>query len=216
MLMEKERLQLVDYGKRLITQKLTTGTGGNLSIYDPEKALMAITPSGIDFFDTKPEDIVIMTTDGHIVEGIRKPSSELDMHRIFYMHRKDITALVHTHSMYATTIACMGWDIEPVHYVIGCAGGTVRCAPYKTFGSWELAESAYEGMKGRNAVLLGNHGLIAGGGSLDDAFSNARATEFVAEVYYRTKSLGQPQLISDGDMAEVLRKFKTYGQQDED
>ena len=215
MLMEKERAQLVEYGKMLITQHLTTGTGGNLSIYDPQTGLMAITPSGIGFFETKPEDIVIMNLEGEVVEGIRKPSSEVDMHRIFYKHRTDVTALVHTHSTFATTIACMGWDIEPIHYVIGVAGGNVRCTPYTTFGTWELAESALEGMKDRSAVLLGNHGLIAGGGSIDDAFGNARSIEFISEIYCRTQALGGGKILSDSDLDVVLKKFKTYGQQDD-
>ena len=212
MLMMEEREQLVHYGKELISQNLTTGTGGNLSIFDRKTGLMAITPSGIDFFATRTEDIVIMTLDGKVVEGSRKPSSEVDLHRIFYQNRADISALVHSHSLYCTTISCMGWEIPPVHYVIGVAGKSVRCTPYRTFGSWELAEAALEGMKDRYAVLLGNHGMIAGAGSLEDAFGNVRSVEFVAQLYYRTRCLGEPRLISDRQMDEVLEKFQTYGQ----
>lgn len=212
MLMTEERLQLVDYGKRLITEHLTTGTGGNLSIYDRAQGLMAITPSGIDFFATTAEDIVIMTLDGKVVEGSRKPSSEVDLHRVFYQHRTDIDALVHTHSMYATAISCMGWELEPVHYVIGVAGKNVRCTPYCTFGTPELAQAALEAMEERYAVLLGNHGMLAGARTMDDAFGNARSIEFVAELYYRTKTLGTPKLISEGEMDQVLEKFQTYGQ----
>ena len=212
MKMMEAREQLVYYGKELIGQRLTTGTGGNLSGFDRETGLMAITPSGIDFFATRPEDIVIMTLDGQVVEGTRKPSSEVDLHRIFYQHRPDIGGLVHSHSIYCTTIACMGWEIPPVHYVIGVAGKSVRCTPYCTFGSWELAQAALEGMKDRYAVLLGNHGVIAGAGTLKDAFDNLRSVEFVAELYYRTRSLGEPKLISSQQMDQVLEKFQTYGQ----
>ena len=106
----------------------------------------------------------------------------------------------------------MGWEIPPVHYVIGVAGKSVRCTPYCTFGSWELAQAALEGMKDRYAVLLGNHGVIAGAGTLKDAFDNLRSVEFVAELYYRTRSLGEPKLISSQQMDQVLEKFQTYGQ----
>ena len=212
MLMMEAREQLVHYGKELITQHLTTGTGGNLSVFDRKTGLMAITPSGIDFFATRPEDIVIMTLDGQVVEGSRKPSSEVDLHRIFYQHRADIDALVHSHSLYCTTISCMGWEIPPVHYVIGVAGKSVRCTPYHTFGTPQLAQAALEGMEDRYAVLLGNHGMIAGARTLEDAFGNVRSVEFVAQLYYHTRCLGTPKLIGDREMDQVLAKFQTYGQ----
>ncbi len=215
MLMIEQRKQLVDYGKLLIDRGLTTGTGGNLSIFDPTQKLMAITPSGIAFHDTTPEDIVIMNLDGQVVEGIRKPSSEVDLHRIFYQNRSDILAVVHSHSTYCTTISCMGWTLPAVHYALGVAGGDVRCAPYRTYGSYELAQGALESMEGRYAVLLANHGMLAGGSNIAEALDNVATVEFVAELYYRTKSLSgpdQPQIIGDEQMIEVMRKFGTYGQ----
>ncbi len=215
MLMISEREQLVDYGKRLVDQGLTSGTGGNLSIYDPKTKLMAITPSGIAFHATTPEDIVIMNLDGEIVEGTRKPSSEVDLHRIVYQNRSDLLAVVHSHSMYCTTIACMGWTLPAVHYALGVAGGDVRCAPYRTYGSYELAQVTVEAMADRYAVLMGNHGMMAGGGNIAEAFDNVATVEFVAELYYRTKSLAgpdQPKIIGDEQMIEVMKKFGTYGQ----
>ena len=104
MLMENERKLIVEYGKLLVTKGLTTGTGGNISIFDKEKKYFAISPSGIDYFETEPEDVVIMDLDGKVVEGERKPSSEWMMHLIFYKKRDDVEAVVHTHSRFSSTI----------------------------------------------------------------------------------------------------------------
>ena len=162
MLLMNERKQVVEFGKKIVSSGLTKGTGGNISIYNKEENLVAISPSGLDYFDTEPEDIVIVDLNGIVVEGERKPSSELDMHLIFYRNREDIAALVHTHSPFAKTIASLGWELPAVSYLVAFAGPNVRCAPYQTFGTPELAESVLEGMKDRRAVLLENHGMIAG------------------------------------------------------
>ncbi|NLN15681.1 MAG: L-fuculose-phosphate aldolase [Tissierellia bacterium] len=210
MLMYKERKLIVEYGKKLITNGLTRGSGGNISIYDRELGLIAITPSGQDYFKTKPEDIVILDLEGNVVEGKLKPSSELDMHLILYKNREDANAIVHTHSRYATAISCMGWNLEPVHYLIGLAGYDVKCAKYATYGSKELARNALEAIGDRNAVLLANHGLIALGSDLERAFSTAEHIEFVSEIYYLTKSLGQPNLLTKSQLDEVMKKFNTF------
>lgn len=210
MLLREERELIVEYGKRLITRGLTTGSGGNISILNREKGLMAISPSGQDYFQTKPEDVVVMTLDKEIIDGKLKPSSELDMHIIFYKNRPEANAVVHTHSKFATAIACMGWDLKPVHYLIGLAGKDVKCAKYATYGSLELAENALEAIGDNKAVLLGNHGLIAFGLDVGNAFSVAEHLEFVSEIYYLTKTLGQPNILSEGDMDDVMKKFNTY------
>lgn len=212
MLMQSEREQIVEYGKKLITSKLTRGTGGNLSIFDREKGLMAISPSGIDYFEIKPEDVVVININGELVEGDKKPSSELDLHRIFYQRRNDIDAMIHTHTMYATTIACLNWELPPVHYMVALAGLNVRCAKYATFGTKELAENAFEAMKDRKAVLLANHGLLAGAKDLLNALNITEEIEYCAELYYRTKSIGEPVILPDEEMKLMLEKFKTYGQ----
>lgn len=212
MLMIKQREQLVEYGRKLITSGLTKGTGGNLSIYDREKSLIAITPSGIDYFEIIPEDIVIIDIDGKHVEGSKKPSSEFEMHRIFYKNRTDIDAIIHTHTMFATTMACLRWELPAVHYMIALAGKNVRCAEYATFGSLELAENAYEAMKDRRAVLLANHGLLAGANDLANAFNITEEIEYVSEIYYRTKCIGQPIILPDDEMEIMAVKFENYGQ----
>lgn len=212
MLMEKERKLIVEFGKKLVTSGLTRGTGGNLSIYNRQEKLMAITPSGIDYFEIKPENVAILTIEGKQIDGDKKPSSEVELHRIFYERRTDIDAMIHTHTIYATTLACLNWSLPPVHYMVAVAGKDVRCAPYATFGTRELAENAFQFMKDRKAVLLANHGLLTGGSSLQEAFNITEQIEYCAELYYRTKCIGEPVIISDEEMELMKEKFKTYGQ----
>lgn len=212
MLMEKERLELVEYGKKLITHNLTKGTGGNLSIYDRKNGMVAITPSGIDFFEIKPEDIVVVDINGNILDGDKKPSSELAMHMIFYKNREDINSVIHAHTTYTTVLGCLRWELPPTHYMIAVAGNNVRCADYATFGTKELAENAYEGMKDRKAVILANHGILAGTTDLANAFNIIEEIEYCSEVYYRAKSIGDPVILDDDEMKLMEKKFKLYGQ----
>ena len=209
-MMEYEKEQVVRYGKKLIDRRLTTGSGGNISVCNREKNLVAISPSGLDYYETTPEDIVILDMDGNLVEGKHRPSSEAGMHLAFYKNRADVSGIVHTHSKFATAIACMGWELPAVHYLIGMAGHRVKCTGYATYGSDELAKKALETIGDSNAVLLANHGLIALGEDVDRAFSTAEHLEFVSEVYYLTKTLGTPNILSDEDMDEVMKKFGTY------
>ena len=212
MIMEIEREEIVEYGKKLISSGLTKGTGGNISIYNREKQLMAISPSGIDYYKIKPEDVVILDLKGNIVDGDKTPSSEVEMHRVFYERRDDIDSIIHTHTMYATTLACLGWDLPPVHYMVAVAGINVRCSKYATFGTKELAENAFEAMKDRKAVILANHGLLAGANDLLNAFNITEEIEYCAELYYRTKGIGKPIILDEDEMNKMLEKFKTYGQ----
>nr|WP_208958998.1 L-fuculose-phosphate aldolase [Dolosigranulum pigrum] len=210
--MKEARDQLIAYGKKLVETNLTKGTGGNLSIFDREAGHMAITPSGIDFFEIQPEDIVIMTLDGDIVEGERTPSSEWVMHKIFYENREDIDAMIHAHTMYATVMATLHWDLPPSHYMVAVAGKNVRVADYATYGTPELAENAYEAMKDRRAVLLANHGIIAGAQDLLNAFNIVEEVEYCSEVHIKAKSVGEPVILDDAEMTHMLERFETYGQ----
>lgn len=216
MLLGKEREQIVEYGKKLIETNLTKGTGGNLSIFNREKQLICISPSGIDYFKTRAEDVVVLDLDGNKVDGDRDPSSEYDMHRIFYKNRDDIDAIIHTHTMYATTISCLNWDLPPVHYMLALAGKDVRCAEYATYGTKELAENVFAAMEDRKAVLLANHGLLCGAKDIANAFNITEEVEYCAELYYRTKAIGQPVIIQSEEMDLMMEKFKTYGQVKED
>lgn len=211
MLMQKEREQIVEYGKKLVASGLVKGTFGNISIYDPERNWMAISPSGMDYFQTQPEDVVVMSPDGEHIDGSRKPSSEYDMHRIFYQQKSGVRAVVHTHSVFATTLACLNWDIEPIHYLIGYAGQRVPCTQYVQFGTYSLAESALKAMGEKYACLLGNHGALACGPDIAYAFAVAEQLEFLAEIYYRAKVAGNPVCLSEEQIASTLDAFKVYG-----
>lgn len=213
MLMQKEREAIVEYGKKLITCGLTKGTGGNISIADREAGLMVISPSGLDYFETEPEDVTVLKiSDGSIVDGKRKPSSEHAMHRIFYTHREDINAVVHTHSTYATTLATMGWGLPASNYMVALAGPDVRCAPYRSFGTPELAEVALEYMQDRYCVLLANHGLLAGSRDIANAFNIAMLMEECCQTYYLATVAGRANILSPAEMDYMMERFKTYGQ----
>ncbi|MCR3957113.1 MAG: L-fuculose-phosphate aldolase [Gudongella sp.] len=212
MLLGELREKVVEYGKRMLENKLTTGTGGNISIYHRESGLMVISPSGLDYMETRANDVVVMNLEGETIDGYRKPSSEYELHRIFYLNREDISALVHTHSIYATTISCMNWDLPPVHYMVAVAGDNVRCADYATFGTRELAEKAYRAMEDRKAVILANHGMLAGAATLEQAFKIAEDIEFCCQLFYRTKSMGEPVIIGQDEMVLMRERFRTYGQ----
>lgn len=212
MLLEKERMNIVEFGKKLVKAKLTTGTGGNLSVINRRKKQVAISPSGLDYSKTRPVDVVITDMAGRIKDGLCQPSSELGFHLELYRARPDIQAVVHTHSVYATTIACLGWELPPVHYLIGFSGKNVPIAPYATFGTKALARHVASGIGSCNAILLANHGLVTVGADMAAAFTTAEEIEFVARVYYQAKNIGQPVLLPDREMDIVIEKFKTYGQ----
>lgn len=214
MLLQKEREQVVEYCKKLITSGLTKGTGGNISIYDKEAGLYAISPSGMDYFSMQPEDVVVMNLSGEVVEGRRKPSSEWDLHRIFYEKRKDLGAIVHTHSVYCTVLATNHEELPASSYLVAFAGKNVRCAPYASFGTPELAKAAYEGMKERSAVLLANHGLVAGGSDILHAFQTAEQIEFCSEVYVKARSIGTPVILPEEEMERMIDRFQDYGQKE--
>ncbi len=215
MIAKDDKLQLIEYGKRMVAENLTTGTGGNLSLYDREQGLLAITPSGIPYDSLEAEDIVTTNLAGEIIAGERKPSSELDLHRKVYQSRDDVQAVVHTHSTYATAVSCLRQELPAVHYLIAEAGGSrVPLADYARYGTEELAENVVNSLgQEYQAVLLANHGLLAAGENLAAAFKVAETIEFVAELYYRTRNMGEAVMLSESEMAEVKEAFASYGQQ---
>jgi L-fuculose-phosphate aldolase len=210
-MMESERRQIADFGRRLISAGLTTGTGGNLSIVDRGRSAVAISPSGVAYETMTPEDVVVMDIDGHVRHGRRKPSSEWPFHLALYRKRPDFNAVVHTHSIYATTLACLHWDIPAVHYLVAFSGKKVPCAPYATFGSDELARCVSEAMTETNAALMANHGLAAAGKDLPAAFAVAEQIELVARIYYQARCAGTPEILPEAEMTRVITKFGGYG-----
>lgn len=215
MRMESERALIAEYGRKMSAAGLSHGTAGNLSIYDRQTGWMAITPSGVNYFDITPEDIVILDLDGKVVEGKRKPSSESGLHLGFYRANTDGTcgAVVHTHSNYATTLAIMGEPIRAVHYVIASAGThEIPLCEYVTFGTPELAEKAVAACNGGKAVLLANHGLVATGVDLNKAFSLACNLEDVARLQWQCMCAGRMNVLTEEQIQKVMVRFKTYGQ----
>jgi len=215
MVLEEERQAVVDHGMRMVRAGLTTGTGGNLSCSDRVRGLMAISPSGVPYDALNPRDVVVVNLDGNLVEGDLKPSSEIGFHLALYRQRADIGGIVHTHSVYATTLACLHREIPPIHYLIGFAGPKVPVAPYGTFGTDALAHNVRQTMGAdHHAVLLANHGLVAVGADLPQAFNTAEEVEFVARIFCQAQAIGDPVALGEDEMARVIEKFKTYGKQD--
>ena len=212
MILQKERNAIVAFGKKLLTSGLTAGTGGNLSVANRKKNLIAVTPSGVDYLEMSPEDVVLVGMEGGLIETSKyKPSSELLFHLALYRRRQDIQAVVHTHSVYATTLASLGWEIPPFHYLVAYSGKKVPLASYATFGSEELARNVADAIGDNNAVLMGSHGVVTVGATLVKAFETAEIIEYVARVYYLAKNLGEPAILSDEEMDKVIEKFKGYG-----
>ncbi|MFW5959595.1 MAG: L-fuculose-phosphate aldolase [Chitinivibrionales bacterium] len=212
MTIEEMRESIVKFGKKLITSNLTTGSGGNISIINREQGVIAISPSGLEYFETGPQDIPVMDLKGKVVYGDKKPSSEKNFHIGLYETRPDITSVVHTHSPYATTFACLGMEIPAIHYLVGFSGKKVPIAPYETFGTPALAERVKDYIGGYNALLLEKHGLICIGNNIETAFAVAEEIEYVARLYFQAKTVGEPETIPDEEMERVIEKFKTYGQ----
>jgi len=213
MLLLNERQAVADYSKKLITSGLVKGTGGNISLSNPGKTLLAITPSGVAYEGLTPEDVVVVDMDGNRVDGQLKPSSEMAFHLALIKQRPDIKAVVHTHSEHATALACLRWELPAVHYLIGSAGSVVPLAPYATFGTKALADNICRAIGSSNAVLMANHGLVTVGTNLRKAFNTAELVEYVAKVYLITKSVGTPVQLSMEEIEEVIQRSVGYGEQ---
>ncbi len=212
MILEKERKEVVFYGKELVQRGLISGSFGNLSSYNPQEQMFAISPSGMPYDQIVPEDVSVVRLDGTVVAGRRKPSSEVDMHRIMYQNKENIRAVVHTHSTSATAVSCLGIGIPPIHYLIAYSGYEVPCTEkYIQFGTYELAKSAFEAMRGNNACLLSNHGLLTCGVDMEYAVNAAQQIEFCAELYLKTKGLGEQNLLSKEELDVVREALLSYG-----
>ena len=212
MIMAKERRAVVHFGRRMISSRLTTGSGGNISVCDRAKGLIAVTPSGVEYDALHPADVVITDMHGTVVDGSYKPTSELSFHLSIYAARPEATAVVHTHSAFATTVACLNMELPAVHYLVGFAGKKVPLAPYATFGTPELAAHIVSTIGNEyNACLMANHGLVACGKSLSAAFATAEELELVAQIWYQAKCIGTPVIVPDDEMTRVIAKFAGYG-----
>jgi len=189
---------------------LVPNKSGNVSCRSPGGFL--ITPAGVPYGELRPEDLVELAVDDSPPATGRRASSEWRMHAAIYAARPDAGAIVHTHSPSATALACAGRGIPPFHYMIALAGGDIRCMPYATFGTPELAVTAVQGLAERRATLLGNHGVIAIGGSLREAHGVALEVENLAGEYLAMLGAGlEPVLLDDAELQRVIDKFADYG-----
>ena len=193
------------------TLGINRGTSGNVSARWKNGFL--ITPSGRRYEDTRPGDMVFVDSAGK-PHGKWAPSSEWRFHFDIYRSRNDVHAVVHTHSSFATTLACLGKNVPAFHYMIAVAGGnSIRCAPYATFGTQKLSDFALEALTGRKACLLANHGMIATGENLQKALSLAVEVEALCEQYWRALQIGKPRILPAREMNTVIRKFRDYGKE---
>jgi L-fuculose-phosphate aldolase len=204
------RAQIVDVAQALDAAGLVPNKSGNVSGRTDGGFL--ITPAGVQYRDLKPVDIVELELHGEPVPSGPRPSSEWRLHAAIYSARPDVRAIVHTHSPAATALASAGRGIPPFHYMIALAGGDIRCMPYCTYGTAELAESAIRGLEERNATLLSNHGVVAVGTSLKSAHSLAFEVENLAGQYLMMLSAGlELQLLDEAELQRVRQKFASYG-----
>jgi L-fuculose-phosphate aldolase len=211
------RRQLIATAQGMTAAGLNKGTAGNLSVRvetdDAAQAGFLITPTGMDYATLKAEDIVFMHLDGTHT-GKREPSSEWRFHRDVYAARPAAAAILHAHSPFATSLACLRRDIPAFHYMIARFGGNiVRCADYATFGTQALSDAVLSALETRQACLLANHGMLVFGSDLAQAFKLGVELETLCEHYWRACQLGAPVLLDAKEMVTVLEKFSTYGQQ---
>jgi L-fuculose-phosphate aldolase len=205
--LQREREDLVTYGRRLAPDGLAIGTAGNLSCRSGD--IVAITPRGVGYDVMAPEHVCLVSLDGDPIDAPLGPSSELPMHLSVY-RRRDAAAVVHTHSAFATTLGTVIDELPPIHYLISLLGGPVRVAPYATPGSTELADHMAKALEGRSAVLLGNHGTITTGESLGQAYSRALLLEWLCGLYYRARLFGEPRLLEVEEIDKVARQLEHY------
>ena len=206
--------QILEVGRRMYAKNYVVSNDGNITCKVSPTTLWT-TPTGVSKGYMTDEMLIKVDLEGHVLQGTRKPSSEWALHTLFYKRKPHIRAVVHTHSMYCTTFAVLGRPLQAVHYAIADAGAAeIPCAPYHPFGTLELAEAAVKTAGDSDAVLLGNHGLVACGRDLVGAFSLARNLEYVAELQYRALCIGTPNVLSAEQMADVMVRFQSYGQPD--
>jgi L-fuculose-phosphate aldolase len=206
------RVAVIAQCRAMNASGLNQGTAGNISARLGDA--MLITPSAIPYADMRPEMLATMPLGGEYGawSGRYKPSTEWRFHLDIMRARPDIGAIIHCHPIYATALSMLHKPILAAHYMIALFGGpTIRCTPYAPYGTEELAEAAVAGLEGRNAVLLGNHGMIATGADLSETMWRAGELETLAKMYYLAISAGRPVVLSDDEVMRIVERFKTYG-----
>ncbi len=210
-----KRNKIIEYSLKLNSTNLSPLRSGNISIRtnEDDKEGYLITPSGKKYETLKPKDIVFMglNDEANKNESANKPSSEWRFHRDIYLNKKEANAIVHAHSPHATAVSAYGKTIPPFHYMIALAGGEdIKCAEYATFGTEELSKNIIKALNERSACLMSNHGQVAFGKNLDQAFELAQEIENICHQYTITLKLGEPKILSFEEMKKVLYKAKDY------
>src|SRR3954464_3895325 len=205
------RDELIGTARAMNAAGLNVGTAGNLSLRTRRGFL--ITPSGMPYDALHASDIVEVGKDGQ-ASGSRLPSSEWRMHQGIYGARPEVEAILHCHAPHATALSSLRRGIPAFHYMVAVAGGSdVRCAPYATFGTEALAQLAVEALRDRTACLLANHGMLALAATLEKSLRLGIEGENLARPHTSALPAGEPVILDEREMAIVLEKFKTYGQQ---
>ena len=206
------RQHVIDTCRALESRGLNQGTSGNVSVRDDSGAGFYLTPSSVPYDTMRPDDLVHVDLTTGAVTGDRKPSSELPFHLAILRARPDAQAVVHTHSLHATAVACLRRDLPAVHYLVGLFGGAqIRCAPYATFGTDELSAHVVTALTDRRAALMANHGLVVIGKDLDQALALTAEAETLAKLYLQTLAAGTPHILPDDEMARVIERFRDFG-----
>jgi len=209
----ERRAQAVAALRRLDGLGLNRGSTGNLSVRASAAEGYWITPTGMPPEQLGPDDLVRLAADGRVMHGAWEPSSEWPFHGAIYRKRPDLNAIVHMHSPHATALACLRRELPAFHYMVAVAGGdSVPCTPYHLFGTEALSAAVAEAFTDRQACLMANHGLVAAGATLALAMKVALEVESLCGIYLQALAVGEPALLSKPQMAEVVERFKTYGQ----
>jgi L-fuculose-phosphate aldolase len=208
MRLEAERRAVVDTARRMADSGLIVNTAGNVSVR--AGAWIAITPNAMPYDTMTPADICLVdVATGAAEAGSLNPSSELPLHLEVY-RTTSAGAVVHTHSHFATVLSTIAEELPAIHYHIADLGGTVKVAPYATFGSDELARSTAAHLAQRNAVLMRNHGATTIAGDLEKALARAFTVEWIASVYWHAKMLGTPTILDEAELARVLARQREH------
>jgi len=208
--LQQARVEVVEYGKRMLRDGLVKGTSGNISVRVGDE--VAISPGSMPYEEIEPDDVSIVDLDGNHLGGGR-PSSETPLHTLVY-RETDAAAVVHTHSIYATTLACTVDELPAVHYMIHTFGGdSIAVSDYERFGSEELAAAVHAALGDRRGVLLRNHGAVVHGPTLNRAYDLAVLLEWLAELYWRSSVFGEPRILSHDQLEEVATEAsrRAYG-----
>ncbi len=206
---------LCKYFRQLYHLGLNTSKSGNISVKIGNS--MLISPSGIPALEVSSEKLVEMNlATGTVTKSQFYPSTEWLFHQEIYRSRKNFNAIVHTHSPNATALSCLESDLPPFHYMLANFGtSSIKCARYETFGTSELSLAIRDAIRGSKACFLANHGAIAAGESIKEAFENAVLLEELAKIYLISISVGKPRILPEGEMQALNGKFKTYGKDNE-